>query len=170
MSVHRAGMRILEESSMSIGFSHRVDRERVGSFRVVQDRSLFQTEVVQDGRTKSEFANECDLNVLMERYRKAGVVPVPMGEGVYMDTDIPDLPTAMQYMIEAENSFNSLPSDVRKEFDNDPVRFVEFATDPANIETLREWGLAAPAAVAPEPTLVRVVRDPDSVSDAPKSV
>lgn len=155
---------------MSIGFKHEVKRKREGSFRVIQDRSLFQTDPGDDGMTKSEFAVDCDLNVLMERYRVTGTVPVPLGEGIYMDADIPDLPTAMQMMIEAEHSFNSLPSDVRKEFANDPMRFVEFATDPKNLEQLRAWGLAAPAAAAPEPTLVRVVPDSDSVSDGPKAV
>lgn len=152
---------------MSIGFPHKVKRERVGSFRVVQDRTLFQTEVGNDGMTKSEFADECDLNVLMERYRKAGVVPVPMPGGFYLDTDLPDLPAAMQMMIEAEHSFNSLPSDVRKEFDNDPVRFVEFAIDKKNIDQLRAWGLAEPLEAAPEPTLVRVVPEPDPSVEKP---
>ena len=147
---------------MSIGFPFEVERKKHGSFRVEQDRSLFQLDASSDGVTKSEFAEECDLNVLMERYRKSGTVPVPLNSAIYLDTDnLPDLQQAMHLMIEAEWSFNSLPSEVRKEFDNDPVKFVEYATKGENLEKLREWGLAEPVEPTPEPLEVKVVNPPD---------
>lgn len=106
--------------------------------------------------TRQEHAEECDINVLMQRYDKAGAMPMmfPGNSATpqYFDaTQLPqDLQGVMQFMMEAENAFMQLPASVRKTFENDPVKFVEFASDNANIDKMREWGLApkpeAPAA------------------------
>ena len=40
-----------------------------------------------------------------------------------------------------------LPASVRARFDNDPSKFVEFATDEANLAELRSLGLLSPEAV-----------------------
>lgn len=110
--------------------------------------------------TRQEFADECDVNVLMARYEKTGVWPLPPLDAKprYLDvSDVPDLQGAMQVMIEAEAAFMSLPAIVRKEFDNDKLKFVEFAQDPANLDQMRIWGLAPPKAADPAPVRVEVV-------------
>lgn len=98
--------------------------------------------------TRQEFAEECDINVIMERYERTGVIDHTSNRAPFYfnyEGDIPDLQTAMQIRIDAERAFMTLPAKVRKEFDNDPVKFVEFATDPDNLDQMREWELAPPA-------------------------
>lgn len=99
--------------------------------------------------TRQEFADECDINILMARYEKAGVFPAPQVAPQYLDlTDLPsDLMSYMDVMEQAELAFMSLPAVVRREFENDKVRFVEFAADPGNLDQMRAWGLAPPLAV-----------------------
>lgn len=113
-------------------------------------------------RTRSEFKNECDVNALMKRYQKTGMFPQPVGRVPrYLDlTDVPDFHTAMQFMVEAEASFMSLPAAVRKEFDNSPQDFVAFAEKAENLPKLREWGLAPPEEAPPAPMQVEVVNPP----------
>jgi len=41
----------------------------------------------------------------------------------------------------------ALPSAVRERFNNDPAKFVEFATDEANVEELRKMKLLSPEAL-----------------------
>ena len=96
--------------------------------------------------TRQEFAEECDVNVLMAKYEKTGVWPnVPGTEPVYLDVSaVPDLMTAMQYLEDAERAFMTLPAKVRREFDNDPVKFVDFASSKDNLTQMRDWGLAPP--------------------------
>jgi hypothetical protein len=53
---------------------------------------------------------------------------------------------ALDLMTVAQSQFMLLPAKVRREFENDPVQFVEFASDPANLDQMRLWGLAPPAA------------------------
>lgn len=110
-------------------------------------------------KTRQEFSEECDINNIMARYEASGVWPfkedVPP---VYLDfVAMPDLQDAMQHMFSAQEAFARLPALARKEFDNDPVRFVEFASDPANLERMRTWGLAEPEKAPDEPQLVRIV-------------
>lgn len=114
--------------------------------------------------TRTEFAQECDINAIMARYEKTGVMPgqaLPNREPVYMDlSDVPDYQTALQHVMAAQDAFMQLPAKARAEFDNNPAAFCEFAADPANLDRMREWGLAPPAPVEPEPVKVRVENPP----------
>lgn len=107
--------------------------------------------------TRQEFADECDVNLLMKRYDVVGggMPPAPGSVPMYIDfTSKPDnLMDALAMMKSAETAFMTLPASVRKEFDNDPLRFVEYAENEANLPRMREWGLAEPEKAAEEPQL-----------------
>lgn len=105
--------------------------------------------------TRQEFAEECDINSLMARY-DAHVIGGPgnLVPAVPMYFDFAAAPQTLleflTFMDGAQAQFMSLPANVRKEFDNDAKLFVDFASDPENLEQMRSWGLA-PSAKAPEP-------------------
>lgn len=117
--------------------------------------------------TRQEFHDECDINVLMGRYERTGLLPVHPGEPRYMDcVSVPnDFRMVMDFMIEAEKSFMTLPAHVRKDFDNDPRAFVDFAGDPKNLDQMRKWGLAPDPVVPAGPIRVEVV--PGAVPEKP---
>lgn len=96
--------------------------------------------------TRQEFADECDINVIMAQYEKTGTLNhVAAREPMYLDlTAVPDFRVAMDMMLDAEKAFMSLPALVRKEFDNDARNFVDYAVKPENLDQMRKWGLAAP--------------------------
>ncbi|QCQ84736.1 internal scaffolding protein [Blackfly microvirus SF02] len=111
--------------------------------------------------TRQEFAEECDVNTLMKRYENYGtsmhmlrpdVLAVHAAGGSFVDfTEMPDnLIDYLAQIKEAEDAFMSLPAVVRREFDNNAMHFVEFASDPSNLDQMRAWGLAA-AAPPPKP-------------------
>lgn len=114
---------------------------------------------MEDGLTRQEFAEECDINTLMARYEAGGAIShVNKATPVYLDTTLyPGLQASMDAFREASLSFAALPAKVRREFDNDPQLFVDFAINPDNIERMREWGLAPPAPVEPGPVRVEIV-------------
>lgn len=109
--------------------------------------------------TRQEFAEECDINTIMARYESTGTIShVNRSQPIYLDTTLyPSLQASMEAFREANTQFNALPAHVRREFDNDPQKFVDFAVDPANLPRMREWGLAPPEAEAPGPVRVEVV-------------
>lgn len=107
--------------------------------------------------TRQEFAEECDINAIMRRYETTGVLPANVATPLYVDwSSIPDdLMGALEASREAEAAFMTLPAVVRKQFENNAVAFADFASDPANLDQVRAWGLAPPAdpppAAAPGP-------------------
>lgn len=121
--------------------------------------------------TRQEFAAECDINNLMAQFEKTGIFPGSLNnaEPKYLDvSNVPDLQLAHNILQEATASFMSLPATVRRDFDNDPLKFIEFAENPENLEKMREWKLAPPAPVEPAPTKVEVI-NPTPPKDAPAS-
>jgi phage internal scaffolding protein len=119
--------------------------------------------------TRQEFAEECDINTIMAQYERTGVINhVARSDPMYLDyTSVPrDLQSAMNFMRDASSEFMRLPAHVRKEFDNDPSRFVAFAEDPKNVEKMRSWDLAKRPPEAAKPILVEMATPPGG--DLPK--
>lgn len=122
--------------------------------------------------TRQEFADECDINKLLEGYDKNGVSwpgPAPGVEPMYLDCTewSGDYREHMDHLIKAEEAFMSLPANVRKEFANDSVAFVEFAMKKDNLPKLQEWGLAPPPPAPAAVMRVEVVNAPAAGSAAP---
>lgn len=113
----------------------------------------------EEGRTRQEFADECDVNQVMARFEKTGQLPNFGGQAPqYLDvSEVPDLITALNVVEAAKAAFMTLPARTRAEFDNDPVKFVAFAEDPGNLDRMREWGLAPPEKAPEPPMRVEVV-------------
>lgn len=113
---------------------------------------------------RQEFAEECDINNIMRGYdiQDIGALMRQGLDPVYVDwTAMPS--TLMEFMHlqqSAEEAFMTLPAVVRKEFDNDPIAFCDYASDSANIEKMREWGLA------PKPPVESLRSDPAAAAGA----
>lgn len=103
--------------------------------------------------------NEVDINRIVARVEKGLAVPVFHGEPFYGDvSELGGLQEAMIKVRESEELFMQYPADVREKFKNDPIEFVNFLSDPENLEQVIEMGLAkkkpelpalAPASPAP---------------------
>lgn len=110
--------------------------------------------------TRQEFADECDINKLMAQYEKTGILPtnVNTGQPRYLDvSDVPDLQAAHHVLHEATIAFMSLPATIRRDFDNDPVKFINFAENPENLPKMREWKLAPPLPTEAPPQKVEII-------------
>ncbi len=101
-----------------------------------------------NGRTHQSMADECDINRIMARFEKDGVLThVAKFDGKYGDfTGAMDYHSAYNQVILAGEMFMSLPASIRDVFDNDPGMFLAFAEDPDNEDEMREMGLLPPAA------------------------
>lgn len=112
--------------------------------------------------TRQEFKDECDINILMTQYERNGALPsMNAKEPSYFDASaVPDFRAALDQAREAEEAFMRVPAALRKELDNDVYRFVEYCQDPANVDTLRKYGLVDPAPQEPPPMRVEVVTPP----------
>lgn len=93
--------------------------------------------------TRQEFADESDLNKIMEKYA-AGIAPIPRGDRAPMFGDfssLPDYQTSLEMIRQADDAFMQLPSKLRERFDNDPAKLLDFLGDKANREEAISLGL-----------------------------
>lgn len=109
--------------------------------------------------TRQEFTDECDINQIMKNFEETGVLPVNDRTPLYWDADaVPvDLQAALNQVAYADELFMQLPATVRKEFENNAVKFVHYCSNPENTKQLKEWGLLSPEVVPPAPMRVEVV-------------
>lgn len=112
--------------------------------RVPFDQSIPDpiTGEVETTRTKQSFADETDINQILARYIKTGVMDHVKDHGGYADFPAPiEYQEAMQLTIDAQIAFDSLPATTRREFGNDPFEFLAFVENPDNVERMAELGL-----------------------------
>lgn len=87
--------------------------------------------------TKQSFEPECNINNIMAKYQMTGLVDhVQKYRPEYADVTSLDYKTAMDTIAEARSLFEELPSETRKNFDNDVERWLDYVQDPANEDTL----------------------------------
>lgn len=95
--------------------------------------------------TQQSFKDECDINVLLQRYKVTGVVGAELlssRSDAFIDVlDVGDFMDCQNRLIDARNAFDSLPSSVRERFDNDAMKLVEFLSDVKNRGEAVELGL-----------------------------
>ncbi len=97
--------------------------------------------------TKQAFKKECDVNTIMKRFEKSGLLDhVNTHEGAYGDyTNFPqDYQACVNQVMGAKEMFDTIPAKIRARFGNDPGVFLGFATDPANKAEMIELGLVKP--------------------------
>lgn len=104
-----------------------------------------------EGLTRQEFKAECNINNIMAKYQKTGIIDhITKHSPTYGEYSPIDFQEAMDTIKQGESLFAELPSRARKYFNNDPAEFMEFVNDPENIDKLVDLGLAAKPAQAPE--------------------
>lgn len=98
--------------------------------------------------TKQSFKEDCDINTIMERYTRTGVLPDNTRQSAFGDfVDAPSFQEALDIVRYSNEQFEALPAKVREEFQNDPGRFLAFAEDEANAERLADLGFLDEASV-----------------------
>jgi len=93
--------------------------------------------------TQQQFAEEADINTIVDRFMRTGVMPEGVGVPSYQDYDgVFDFQTAQNAIRSAQENFFKMPAEVRARFQHSPQVFLEFFNDPANQEEAIKLGLA----------------------------
>lgn len=97
------------------------------------------------GRTKQSFKEQCDVNNIMKRFQKSGVLDFTTRyQPQYADVTALSYQRAMDTIASANSMFHELPAHVRDRFENKPQAFLEFVNNPNNRAEARELGLLKP--------------------------
>ena len=121
--------------------------------------------------TKQASKDECDINKIMAKQQKTGLTAhVSKHQGYYGDfMAATDYHSAMNQILAAGEAFNSVPAEIRAQFDNDPGKFLEFCQNPENEEPMRELGLL-PAKVQEDPSTLDPAPTPPQPASTPADV
>jgi len=92
--------------------------------------------------TQQHFKEECDVINIIKRHDRNGIIEhVQRGQARYGDfSEVADYREALDLVRDAQDEFMTIPSDIRKKFDNDPGKFYEFVSNPDNKEELKQMG------------------------------
>jgi len=96
--------------------------------------------------THPEFQDQTNINKIMKKYHATGMIThLNQKQGQYADlSQIKDYQSSLNTVLQAQASFMTLPSDVRKKFQNDPNALISFLADPKNQDEAIKLGLKNP--------------------------
>lgn len=93
-------------------------------------------------RVEQSHRDECNINSIMKRYMKTGMLSRNPADATYGDfSDMVSFQEAQNRVISAERDFMSLSSAIRKKFQNDPGKLIDFLGNPENRQEAIELGL-----------------------------
>lgn len=119
--------------------------------------------------TKQAFKDECDINNIMRKYERTGVLDhvgmsVPQ-YGEYMGSL--SYQESLNAILYAQDQFSALPAELRERFGNDPAQLLAFMEDSKNLDEAVKLGLVQkPSSSIPQP-LVEEEAKPPTVADTP---
>ena len=104
-------------------------------------RQSFAT--IGESLTQQHFAQEADIKTIIKKHDRTGIIShVARGVAHYGDySEVNEYREALDMVNSANASFEMLPAELRKMFDNDAGAFFEFATNPKNEEKMIQMGL-----------------------------
>jgi len=106
--------------------------------------------------------DECDINLIVERFGVTGQLPVRAIEPSYGDfSGVSDYHTALNKIRAADEAFMALPAKLRAKFDHDPNALLNFLENEANRNEAIELGL-----IDGEPVAQPIVSDVETPKDS----
>jgi len=121
---------VVEAISNASGISFEIPKELplARKAKVPSERISEEEWIRQNRRTKQADADDTDINRIVARH---GISAIAQSYEAsirrYGDvSNAPEYQEALNVMIAAQNAFMALPPKARKEFDNDPIKFLEF--------------------------------------------
>lgn len=126
----------------------------------------------QPTKTQPQFKDDCDINVLYDRYKQTGVfyppysgMPHASSSPVFADLSSEDFGDMMVYenrFIAVREAFEKMPQQVKERFNYDPMNMARFLSDKSNFDEAVKLGLlkvrdnnaSAPSSASPSPSTV----------------
>lgn len=96
-------------------------------------------------KVQQQFKDECDINNVMSKYKRTGVMRTTVGRGGRAHfgdfRDVTDYKSALEAVISADERFQGLPARLRERFGNNPGKFLNFVNNEENRDEAVKLGL-----------------------------
>ena len=114
-------------------------------------------------RVEQAHKDEVEINNIVKRHGVELINHVAsLQNWTYDDVTGNDFQESMNALIKAKDTFSMIPSEIRKQFDNNPAKFMDFVHNPENSQALQDMGLANKPEVI-QPVQVEVINaSPDA--------
>lgn len=109
-----------------------------------EDGSLLVEHIFsEESMTQQSFKDMTDVNLIMKKFLRGGPLPVSSdARAVFMDVSHGmDYREVLERTMEAQEAFDSLPSDMRARFGHDVANVLDFVGNPANYNEAVKLGL-----------------------------
>ena len=118
-------------------------------------------------RVEQAHKDEVEINNIVKRHGLELISQVAsLQNWTYDDVTGNDFQESMNALIKAKETFSMIPSEIRKQFDNDPAKFMDFVHNPENSQALQDMGLANKPEVI-QPVQVEVINTPAEPEPTP---
>ena len=96
-----------------------------------------------ESMTQQQFKAECDVNNILAKYKRTGMLShIQKHQGNFGDfSSVEDYQTSLGKLMQAQQSFESLPSELRAKFENDPAKLISYLSDDKNNAEAIKLGL-----------------------------
>lgn len=105
------------------------------------ERRRVVTPVGDVSRTEQHHAQGANINTIMAKYKKTGLIPQFVGAAYGDFTGVTDYHTAIELVRQSQLEFERLPANIRRYFNDDPGQLLDFVADDANRAKAIELGL-----------------------------
>lgn len=101
---------------------------------------------VGESLTQQHFAEEANINSIMGRYARTGILGNP-STGPARQPFEGDFSQNLSFhemqnkIVDAQTSFDNMPSHIRNKFENDPQKLIDFLSTEKNLEEAQALGL-----------------------------
>ena len=132
-------------------------------------RNVTQLKIPEDEviLVEQSHKDEVNINNIVKRHGVDLIAKTAaLQQFTYDDNPNNDFHETMNMILKAKDSFSSVPSEIRKQFDNDPAKFMDFIHNGDNQQQLIDWGLAK-APETPQPVEVVVTNQPETPPPTP---
>jgi hypothetical protein len=114
-----------------------------GVYTVVDDKGKVIKVLTKTGKSKVAQHHRTEIKKMVEQTEAKGLLRASTKfEGEMDDFPAYDFQEAQLMMAKANSMFESLPSQARAKFENNPAKFMDFANNPANAQEMVDMGLA----------------------------
>lgn len=136
----------------------------VTAYTPAEKRGDFATYSDEESMAQESDMEDSDINIIMKKYNTTGLLPQINMEALTGDfSEAGDFRDAQEKLRAANEAFAEVPAALRRRFDNDPQKFIDFVMDDANLEETVKLGYRQ----AP-PKKVEPPKEPANGNEPPK--
>lgn len=107
-------------------------------------RKRVQLKSDKPSKTETSHTKQVNINSIMKKYFKTGLLQQREGARYGDFTTVTDYQEAVDRVLQANDQFMELPSEIRTMFSNDPGILIDFVNNPANKQKAQDLGLLPP--------------------------